>query len=331
MTDTRANVRFSIIIPVYNAEAYLSECVNSIQNQSYQNIEILLIDDGSEDSSLKIAQKLSQFDKRIKVAHKSNAGVSSARNLGIKKAVGEYIIFIDADDYLIDVKAVEKIDYSIKKGSDTAIYNIRYENKRLKHTLQAGQYIKRDNTFNKFLFTLIKNEYLNSVCNKAYKSKIINQNRIRFDERLKVGEDLLFNIEYFKHSQSVHYLCEDIYLYRTSNVNSATSRYMNNKYSELIYVNDKMKDWVKNNNQLSALSDYIRLKNTLSSIRDLFLPTFPYDSKYRNERINAMKKNSPKIIVKKCGPKIFMISVIYSLLNVRGLELMFTLVYGVRK
>ena len=95
-----SNPKISVIVPVYNTEAYLKECVDSIVNQTYQNLEILLVDDGSTDNSGAMAEKFALEDKRVRVFHKENGGSSSARNLGIKEATGEYIGFIDSDDYI---------------------------------------------------------------------------------------------------------------------------------------------------------------------------------------------------------------------------------------
>lgn len=90
----------SIIIPVYNAKIYLKKCLNSLINQTYRNIEILLIDDGSSDESLSVCQRYAEIDSRVKVVHKKNGGVSSARNLGLKHVSGKYVCFVDADDWM---------------------------------------------------------------------------------------------------------------------------------------------------------------------------------------------------------------------------------------
>ena len=92
----------SIIIPVYNVEKYINCCIDSIVNQTYRNIEVIIVDDGSTDDSLKICNLYSQQDKRVKTFHKENSGLSDARNFGFKQSTGEYILFIDSDDFWID-------------------------------------------------------------------------------------------------------------------------------------------------------------------------------------------------------------------------------------
>ena len=108
------NELVSIIVPVYNVEQYLEKCVNSIINQSYKNLEIILVDDGATDNSGKICDELAKLDNRIKVYHKENGGLSDARNYGVERATGEYIGFVDSDDY-IDPKMYEKLYEAIKK------------------------------------------------------------------------------------------------------------------------------------------------------------------------------------------------------------------------
>jgi len=92
-------MKFSVIVPVYNVEKYLHECVDSVLNQTYPEYEIILVDDGSTDNSKSICDHYSQLDQRIRVFHTSNSGVSTARNIGIQKAIGEYVLFLDSDDY----------------------------------------------------------------------------------------------------------------------------------------------------------------------------------------------------------------------------------------
>ncbi|MDD3204920.1 MAG: glycosyltransferase family 2 protein [Lachnospiraceae bacterium] len=108
-------MKYSIIIPVYNVEDYLNECINSVLSQTYKNIQVILVDDGSTDTSGLICDKYMREFKNIKAIHKVNGGLSSARNVGVKKACGDYIIFLDSDDYWMDNRALEEIDLYIEK------------------------------------------------------------------------------------------------------------------------------------------------------------------------------------------------------------------------
>ena len=100
--------RISVVVPVYNVEKYLEKCVNSIVNQTYKNLEIILVDDGATDNSGKLCDELAKIDNRIKVYHKENGGLSDARNYGVERATGDYIGFVDSDDY-IDAEMYEKL------------------------------------------------------------------------------------------------------------------------------------------------------------------------------------------------------------------------------
>ena len=108
--------KFSVVIPVYNVDKYLEECVNSVLSQSYDNIEVIIVDDGSTDSSPKLCDKISNRDNRVKVIHKKNGGLSSARNCGILEAQGDYLIFLDSDDYWKDLSLLETINRCISEN-----------------------------------------------------------------------------------------------------------------------------------------------------------------------------------------------------------------------
>ena len=117
--------RISVVVPVYNVEQYLEKCVNSIINQTYKNLEIILVDDGATDKSGKLCDELAKLDNRIMVYHKKNGGLSDARNYGVERATGDYIGFVDSDDY-IDAEMYEKLYEALKKENvDVAESNIK--------------------------------------------------------------------------------------------------------------------------------------------------------------------------------------------------------------
>ena len=117
--------RISVVVPVYNVEQYLEKCVNSIINQTYKNLEIILVDDGATDKSGKLCDELAKLDNRIMVYHKKNGGLSDARNYGVERATGDYIGFVDGDDY-IDAEMYEKLYEAIKKENvDVAECNLK--------------------------------------------------------------------------------------------------------------------------------------------------------------------------------------------------------------
>ena len=127
--------KISVIVPVYNVEKYLERCIKSILYQTYQNLEIILIDDGSTDNSGKICDTYAQIDNRIKVYHGDNVGAGMARNVGLDIATGEYITFIDSDDYIGNMRLADMIKNTIKTGADTCMTGFTkvYGNKKITH------------------------------------------------------------------------------------------------------------------------------------------------------------------------------------------------------
>lgn len=192
----------SIIVPVYNSEKYLKRCLDSIINQTYSNLEIILINDGSTDSSKSICEEYCKKDIRIKMYSQENCGPSSARNIGIKKASGEYIMFVDSDDKL-ETNILEKLALFIPKY-DIVIcnYNIVAED-RIK-MVRNKIYYNED-----FLNFVIINMLWGPVC-KLIKKRVI---KTYFNQKYKIGEDLLFWYENSKNIKSFKYLDERLYAY----------------------------------------------------------------------------------------------------------------------
>lgn len=239
------NALVSIIIPIYNVEKFLEKCIDSCLNQTYENTEIILIDDGSTDSSGKICDEYQNNNKNIFSFHKNNGGVSSARNEGIKRSNGEYIIFVDADDYL----AKDFIEYMINLMSITKADMCISKNCFMSN---EEQQIVEDNIvkLNNINATkLLMSPMVQVGCwNKIYKKDLLNNNNIRFSEDLFFGEGLEFIIKSAQKSNLVGVGERKVYYYRKNNLNSATTdfKYMNFvngekallKIKEEISVND---------------------------------------------------------------------------------------------
>lgn len=186
----------SIIIPVYNSEKYLDACLQSVLAQTYKNIEILLIDDGSTDRSGVICDAYAAKDKRIHVFHNQNHGVSYSRNCGIKFSKGEFLLFIDSDDTINSIYVEDLMKYSrecdlvIAQISDTYEKNHKIIDRVLPKTTKMR-------LFAQDYWELTSCTY--GPCNKLYQREIIVQNQISFVEDISWGEDRLFNFEYYKH------------------------------------------------------------------------------------------------------------------------------------
>lgn len=207
----------SIIIPVYNGEKYIEECINSCIKQSYRDIEIIIVDDGSSDSTISICETLERKDNRIVIIRKKNGGVSSARNMGIDVCSGEFIMFLDSDDYIVP-NLVEKIMDSYHDLSPDLIVSgmkkVTVEGNDIYRVLPSYKYVDDS----KMICELIldsKDKFLyKGPCCKLYKSDIIKNNKIKFDENLYFGEDTCFVIDYLRVADSCLQIQFCGYIYR---------------------------------------------------------------------------------------------------------------------
>jgi len=232
----------SVIVPVYKVEKYLEKCVNSICSQSYSDLEIILVDDGSPDNCGKICDEMALNDQRIRVIHQKNQGLAAARNAGLAIAQGKYVAFVDSDDtiengaYLMLHNMIEHYD------TDIAICECRKvkENELLKQ-VEYSNYNDKLLDNNK-LWDLVFGKLNNSSCNKLYKRSLIGD--LQFPQKVVHGEDLLFNIEYLAKCNIGVYNEAPVYNYLSRN-NSITRSSFNESVFFEIVAKDKAKDLVK--------------------------------------------------------------------------------------
>lgn len=219
MTDMNT-VKFSIIVPVYKVEEYLVKCIDSILNQTYKDFELILVDDGSPDNCPAICDEYAKKDNRITVIHKQNGGVSSARNEGIKIAKGEFIWFVDSDDY-IETNALEILSDHIERSpSDLYVFEQGISKK-----------INIDNLNNLFYDHYFKYHFGFAPWNKIYKNSILQSSSLFFDTEETVGEDLLFNVNYYTKINSLEFLDENLYHY-VIRENSAMTTFDDKRYQK---------------------------------------------------------------------------------------------------
>lgn len=232
----------SIIVPVYNAEKYLEQCLNSLLKQTYQNLEIICVNDGSTDKSGRFLEQFQKNDFRIKVINKTNEGVSKARNMALEVASGEFLMFVDADDW-IDKNTCERI-LNCQKQTQADVVMWPYMSEHKHEAVPKAIFPENDVVFledevrekiHRRFIGLVGEELrypekADSLCpvwGKLYKRKLIEQNKIRFIDIRKIGsyEDGLFNLEVFLHVKKAVYIQEYFYHYRRTNVASETSGY----------------------------------------------------------------------------------------------------------
>ena len=200
--------KISVIVPVYKAEKYLHRCVDSILTQSFSDFELILVNDGSPDNSGAICDEYAKKDNRVRVFHKENGGVASARNLGLDNALGEWITFIDADDYI--EKGFLNIPDCTKE--DLLIQNYIFEGDRNKIKRFEKSTIQEDRILG-FINENIHEEWLRAPWAKFFKGEIIKNNNIKFPIDIKIGEDTVFVLDYLYYTKSVHFISSANYVY----------------------------------------------------------------------------------------------------------------------
>ncbi|MBM7600152.1 glycosyltransferase involved in cell wall biosynthesis [Virgibacillus halotolerans] len=282
----------SIIVPVYNAENYLRHCVNSIKAQTYKNIEIILINDGSTDGSGDICNELATTDARIHVIHQENSGPAHARNRGLETAVGTYIQFVDADDTIQPTMTAQLVG-AMKAGTDLVICG--YQSIAMNRTTTthlpsiAGIYPKK--AFIQHVGALYKDTILPSPCNKLYLRNLINDYTIRFMESLRLGEDLLFNLAYLHVCTAVNLIKRPLYNYalvETSITRSFNKRLFENQ--QMLF--DNVRAFLERENQYHGDNRYflevIYINSVINCLNNLFHQHSPLTAKQKKQQIAAI-------------------------------------------
>lgn len=305
-------VKVSIIVPVYNVEKYLKRCLNSLIKQTLQEIEIIIVNDGSTDNSLAICKEFENIDKRIKVYSKNNEGLGLTRNYGISKCNGKYIAFVDSDDF-VSLDFYEKMYTNIEENNTDAVF-AEFRNHRNDGTDSVGEKnsFKEDIVSTKeYLYNIlhVKNEslygkdYLNmSVWRSLYKREIIEKYNIKFEsERKFISEDILFNIDFCEVSNKISFQ-KDTYYYYCYNSDSLTKKYKKNRFEmDLILYEEiirRMKKYNDYNSKIKCGIDNFFLGYLRAVIKDEVF----CQEKTKPEKINRIKEilnnNSVRKILK---------------------------------
>lgn len=251
-------VKLTVIVPVYNVQDYLLQCINSILEQSHSDLEIILVNDGSTDNSPQICEELSKKDARIKLIHQTNGGVSAARNTGIAASTGEYITFVDSDDWL-DKNMYQKLLNAARDNHKPDVVMCDFttvrDNNRFNITsnLRAGFYAKKDIIREIYPTLLVTEDFgrlpIVSVWNCLFKKSLFLNDQIRFDEKLRYSEDYLFTAEVMTHCQSYCYVKNFFgYYYRQYN-DSRSKKYRPEWWMTLVSLNSKLVQLLSDNKE----------------------------------------------------------------------------------
>lgn len=317
--------KISIIIPVYNAEQYIDNCLKSLIGQTYKNIEIILVDDGSKDSSYDICLEYSKKYSFIKIFHKTNGGPSSARNFGINKASGDYICFVDSDD-AVSKNYIEKL---LENNADFILggfVEVNGENKKNIKICDFIQLFEKEGLYYKFL-DVSENDLFNSPWCKLYKKKIIEKSKIQFDESIKMGEDLKFNINYLINCESMIIIPDCIYFYNKNVSGSLTKKFEKTRWStEKNVYNEFKKMYELKNLYLKHKSriDCMLLQGAKKTIYILCASNMKYDEsiKYINDIVNDVEMRK---VVNYIKPKNKMNKILLFLIKNRMITLIYLL------
>ena len=205
----------SVIIPAYNSEKYLERCLDSVLNQTYKDLQIIVVDDGSTDNSGQILDDYAMKDSRVEVIHIENGGVSNARNTGIERAKGEYIAFVDSDDAIKENMYEELLQVIENTNVDIVSSDLLMDDKLVKHNIEADRIYQKEDIEKEILHLFTKNNSiaLMAFYNKLIRAKVLKDNNVRFYVGFSYQEDLMFMINVLANAESLYYLPKAYYQY----------------------------------------------------------------------------------------------------------------------
>lgn len=279
-------MKYSVIIPVYNVEKYINRCLKSILSQRYNDLEIIVIDNGSTDSSGSICDIYANEDANISVYHIENHGVGSARNFGLSKARGEFIYFVDSDDYLVgnlfaefEDKLTPDLDLLVFSYYNSFEQEMTEKNRKKKILPYNGSYDKYD--FSKIFKDLFLSDMLYTVWNKLYRREFLIENNISF-EKYELGEDVRFNLNAYRNVNKVYLSQDSYYVYVIGRKGSAMSSYnpkrLQYQLQELELVDSLLKDW---NIDSSNLDNTVKARILMSNIHNISKQKLPVIKKVK--------------------------------------------------
>ena len=288
----------SIILPVYNVEDYISVCLNSIISQTYKNLEIIVVDDGSKDSSGKISDEFARIDPRIKVIHKENGGVSSARNVGLREALGDFVIFVDPDDWITEDHVEYLLNLQKISDADMCISTSLFTHKNEK---QFSQICEKTISNKEAATILLSPDIYVGSYSKIYRRKWLNANNIWQNESIYSGEGLHFTVKAAQYANYVTISNRKIYYYRRNVSKSATTKFnismfTNNEYSLDVIRKEKIIDYPQFNEMIDNFHVQLMISGIIALINNRAI--LKYNDIY-NRWTKEVNKKSLKILLSK--------------------------------
>ena len=281
-------MKFSIIVPVYKVENYLSQCVDSILAQTYKNFELILVDDGSPDSCPFICDTYGDKDCRVKVIHKENGGLSSARNIALPEAKGEYIVYLDSDDFFATNESLEKIAQKTITSPDIIMYKTAacdYKGDNIIYPPMALNY-SSDNcdVVNMLSHTIAGEEFQTSAWSKAIRREFLIEHGCKFKEKL-LGEDIDWYLDVIRHVKTYETVDEYLYVYR-NRPGSITKAFGIKNLTDLIWILEKWTKILGDSPVDNALMGY--LGKTYTSLLIVYSSVIDQQKTQYKERIKKL-------------------------------------------
>ncbi len=297
-------VKISVIIPVYNTEEYLSKCIESVINQDYDNLEVILVNDGSKDNSLKICKKYAEEDKRIVLIDKENTGVSDSRNRGLKIATGDYIAFVDSDDWIEPNMYSSMLESIIKTGADLCLssYFIEYEDRSVIYKLKDDKDILEysdliDSVIPRIIgpneIEISNNDIGGFIWRMLLSKNILDENNVFFKKSLPFKEDEVFLIEVLLNCKKVVLLDQPFYHYLKRSASAASNYRFNIQKEESLAVDSIIEALEKYGKDIEYKEKYknnfdSRFLNFNSSL--IFNEVKPNNTKKLKDKLKTLKE-----------------------------------------
>ncbi len=270
--------KLSIILPVYNSEKYLSQCIDSVISQSFADFELIIINDGSTDSSGEICNVYAEKDNRIKVIHQNNRGVSFARKLGIEQSDSEWLGFIDSDDWIESDTLKIAYDTAIKEESDIVCFGIQKATQTEKTSIEFFN----SDIYTNFLYYPV---YMNSFCNKIIKKALFTENSLDFGIGIITSEDLLVMFQLFHFAKKISYLPSVLYNYRFNSDSVTQTILSEKKVLSDCMVAQKQYLFCKEHNTLKKAKSYLLHRNFYAALPFIWNKSLFNPQKYRQYTI----------------------------------------------
>lgn len=290
--------KFSIVIPVYNSETYLEECVSSVLAQAFEDFEVLLIDDGSTDGSGTICDELQARDARIRVFHQENGGAAKARNRGIDLAEGKYLMFVDGDD-TVSSDCLETVEPLLSDDHSLPVFGMLFEywnDERIVRTEECsiglpGSYSVKE--IAGALESFFEDNTLSSACNKVFPARLLKDNGLRFPESMTLYEDLAFVLKCLPHFERMVVLPKSLYHYR----NKLATKHLDKRVEDLVKLRTNLA--ALNNTLYDFGSITGEPKGSMNVLANLYVILLEQHLISHGKSAAAMRKEIPEYLSEK--------------------------------